>query len=33
MVEEDAMPENQLVELVLSLIYVHHLEKVQLRRK
>jgi hypothetical protein len=33
MVEEDAMLENQLAEHVLLLIYVLHLEKVQLIRK
>jgi len=33
MVEEDAMPENQLVEHAPSLIYVLHLEKDQLIRK
>jgi hypothetical protein len=33
MVEEDAMLENLLVEHALSLIYVLHLEKVQLIRK
>jgi hypothetical protein len=33
MEEEDVMPENPHVELVLLLIYVLHLEKVQLTRK